>query len=144
MIVFVFALCLRAEYKSPVKTLLFLFVHISAAPPSTTFNLCLSCLAGDVFCICQSCYMILHCCMYLDLYFLLSANYYLQFFSVLLGWRFFLYLSKLLHDFAWLHGFGFLFLALCKLLPSTFFLSCLAGDVSSLLFVVVFKSVTMK
>ena len=47
VIVFVFALCLRAEYKSLVKTLLFLFVHISAAPPSTTFNLCVFCLAGD-------------------------------------------------------------------------------------------------
>ena len=45
----------------------------------------------------------------------------LQPLSVLLGWRCFLYLSKLLHDFAWLHGFGFLFLALCKLLISTFF-----------------------
>ena len=82
VIVFVFALCFRAEYKSLVKTLLFLFVHISAAPPSTTFNLCLSCLAGDVFsllfvfCICQSCYMILYLS---KLYFLLSANYNLHF-----------------------------------------------------------------
>ena len=49
VIVFVSALCFRAEYKSLVKTLLLLFVHISAAPPSTTFNFCLSCLAGDVF-----------------------------------------------------------------------------------------------